>query len=144
MLPTLTIALATLNISLTQLSLLLEEKPTLLQQAKAETVEPAPAQTVESMIAIRAKRAGISVSLANEIARCESGKKQFEADGRLLRGKINSKDVGIFQVNEKYHLVDSKKLGYNIYTPEGNIDYAMLLLKRDGTHHWNASKHCWQ
>ena len=38
------------------------------------------------------------------VARCESGYRQFNADGTLLRGKQNPQDVRVLQVNEKYHL----------------------------------------
>lgn len=77
------------------------------------------------------------------IAKCESQYRQFDATGALLRGLVNSKDVGVMQINEYYHLVDSKKLGYDIKTLVGNIQYGAYLLKHQGTAPWNASKKCW-
>lgn len=79
-----------------------------------------------------------------EISRCESRFRQFEKDGSVFRGKINPKDVGLFQVNEHYHLEASKKLGIDIYTAAGNIAYARILYRANGTRDWNWSKGCWQ
>ena len=77
------------------------------------------------------------------IAQCESGVRQFEKSGDVLRGRINRKDVGIFQINEKYHLEKSQTLGYDIYSVAGNIQYAIYLLKFYGTQPWSASASCW-
>ena len=81
--------------------------------------------------------------LALAIARCESQYSQFAASGKVLRGRKNPNDVGVFQINEDYHLAASKKLGFDIHTLEGNIAYAMWLLKRDGSKPWRASQPCW-
>lgn len=77
------------------------------------------------------------------IAWCESKFRQFDTNGNILRGEINNKDVGIFQINEKYHLEQSKKLGMDIYTIKGNIAYADWLYQKQGTKPWNWSKECW-
>jgi hypothetical protein len=76
------------------------------------------------------------------IARCESGGRQYNTDGTVLRGVVNSKDVGEFQINEKYHLVDSIRLGYDIYTQEGNRAYAEHLYRNQGVQPWKASAPC--
>jgi hypothetical protein len=81
--------------------------------------------------------------LALIIAKCESGMAQYNKDGSLVRGKAVSADVGVFQVNETYHLEQSKRSGFDIYTSEGNIGYAIWLLKHEGSKHWNASRKCW-
>ncbi len=78
-----------------------------------------------------------------KVAKCESGFRQFNKDGSVLRGRQNSLDVGAFQINENYHLKASKSLGYDIHTLEGNIDYAEHLYKTQGLKPWNWSKHCW-
>jgi len=107
-------------------------------------------KTIPELITERADTFGVSKDLAQAIAFCESTTRQYDeknlaADGtpKVLRGIENSYDVGIFQVNEKYHLKRSQELGYDIYTSEGNIDYAMWLLKSEGSRHWKASKPCW-
>jgi hypothetical protein len=62
------------------------------------------------------------------VAYCESTHTQFAAPGIVHRGKVNNKDVGIFQINEHYHLEDSKDMGIDIYSIEGNMDYNHGLL----------------
>ncbi|MBI2482339.1 MAG: hypothetical protein HYV76_02145 [Candidatus Vogelbacteria bacterium] len=77
------------------------------------------------------------------IARCESQYRQYDQNGDVLRGKHNARDVGIFQINERFHLEQSQKLGFDIYTAEGNIRYAIWLSEKEGIGHWSASKPCW-
>jgi hypothetical protein len=86
---------------------------------------------------------GLAPELAVSIARCESTLRQFNPDGTLLRGMVTPSDVGIFQINEQYHLERSRELGYDIYTLDGNVGYALWLMKREGTKHWNWSRDCW-
>jgi len=81
--------------------------------------------------------------IMKEIALCESGNRQFGKDGKVLRGIVNPKDTGRYQINEYWHLADSKKMGIDIYTSEGNEEYALYLYKTQGTRPWNASKPCW-
>lgn len=78
-----------------------------------------------------------------DIAGCESHFMQFNPDGSVLRGKVNPKDVGYYQINEYWNGADAKKLGYNIYSEAGNIGYALYLYHTQGTKPWNASKSCW-
>ena len=79
----------------------------------------------------------------NQVAKCESGWRQFNKEGSVLRGKVNNKDVGYFQINETYHLDTSIRLGYDIYTLIGNILYAKYLLDTYGLKPWKASESCW-
>jgi hypothetical protein len=78
-----------------------------------------------------------------DIAQCESHFRQFAKDGEVYRGKVNNRDVGVMQVNEDYHLETSKKLGIDIYTLEGNMQYARYLYEKEGATPWNSSKPCW-
>lgn len=82
-------------------------------------------------------------AVLDAIESCESGGRQFNPDGTVLRGKVNPKDVGRMQINETYHLEASKKLGIDIYTSEGNRAYAEKLYAQNGTRDWDASKDCW-
>jgi hypothetical protein len=82
-------------------------------------------------------------SVMVNVASCESRYRQFKPDGTLFRGIQNPKDVGVFQVNEYYHLEASKKMGIDIYTIEGNIRYARYLYSKNGTRDWNWSKPMW-
>lgn len=79
-----------------------------------------------------------------EIARCESQFRQFnKKTGEVLRGVVNNKDVGVMQINEYYHLETAEEANINIYTIEGNLEYARKLYKQSGTDPWNSSKPCW-
>jgi hypothetical protein len=77
------------------------------------------------------------------IAQCESNFRQFNPDGSVVRGKIDSHDVGVMQINETYWLGKSKSLGDDIYTIEGNMAYAKYLYAKEGTDPWNSSSKCW-
>jgi len=100
-------------------------------------------KNLTDLIADKAQVAGISTTLVSAIAFCESTYRQHDDNGQVLRGKQNSQDVGLFQINEKYHLKTSQSLGFDIYTTEGNIDYALWLIKNQGSYHWKWSQHCW-
>lgn len=108
------------------------ERPTSTDSAK-----------IYNRIITASKEHGIDPNVALGIAKCESDFKQYSDDGQVIRGAQNHNDVGIFQINEQYHLDRSEKLGFNLYSTEGNIAYAMYLMKKEGTRHWNWSKPCW-
>ncbi|MEA1929431.1 MAG: hypothetical protein U9M92_00880 [Patescibacteria group bacterium] len=99
--------------------------------------------TIQEFIEVRASLQGVDSRLATDIAFCESTNRQYDEDGAVLRGIENSQDVGLFQINEKYHLEASRELGYDIYTSEGNTGYALWLLKKEGSRHWKSSSKCW-
>lgn len=77
------------------------------------------------------------------IARCESHFRQFAKDGSVYRGKVTPKDVGVMQINEFYQGDAAAKLGFDIYTLEGNTAYAQYLYDKEGTKPWNSSSTCW-
>ena len=83
------------------------------------------------------------VPIMIQIAKCESHFRQLDEDGSIHRGVVNSKDVGVMQINEFYHLDTAEKKDYNIYTLEGNTAYARNLYEREGTRPWASSKACW-
>jgi hypothetical protein len=78
-----------------------------------------------------------------EIAKCESTFRQFDKNGNVLRGKVNSDDIGIMQINKYYHQIDAEKLGFDIYTLEGNLAYAKWLYGKYGDKPWVHSSPCW-
>jgi hypothetical protein len=78
-----------------------------------------------------------------DIARCESSLRQFDAKGNVIRGFVNNADVGVMQINEKYHADKAIELGLNIYTMEGNIDFAKYLYEKYGASPWQSSSKCW-
>lgn len=78
-----------------------------------------------------------------DVAWCESRFRQFGKDGDIFRGEINNQDVGVMQINEHYHLDTANKLGINLYTLEGNLEYARYLYDKQGTQPWSSSEKCW-
>ncbi len=78
-----------------------------------------------------------------DIARCESTFRQYGSNGGLMRGKVNSADVGVMQINEKYHADKAIELGLDIYTVEGNVAFAKYLYTKYGAEPWKSSSKCW-
>ena len=78
-----------------------------------------------------------------DIAQCESHMRQYDSDGNVYRGVQNNQDVGVMQINEHYHLDTATKLGYDIYTVQGNTAYARYLYDKEGTAPWASSESCW-
>jgi hypothetical protein len=79
-----------------------------------------------------------------KISKCESHYRQFDADGKILRGKVNSDDVGLMQINEHFHEKKATELGLDLETIEGNLAYAKYLYEKEGTKPWSASSKCWK
>lgn len=69
--------------------------------------------------------------------------RQYNADGSVLVGVVNSDDKGSCQINAYYHQEQATSLGMDIYTEEGNIAYAHWLYEKEGSQPWLWSKHCW-
>lgn len=78
-----------------------------------------------------------------EVARCESHFAHTDVDGNITRGIANNVDVGVMQINERYHLEEAQKLGYDIYTLKGNMAYARYLYNHEGMRPWVSSARCW-
>lgn len=84
------------------------------------------------------------------ICACESGggktgtPRQFDENGEVLRGKVNHLDVGMCQVNLKYHQKTAERMGLDLLTEEGNITYANFLYDTQGTRPWTWSRPCWE
>lgn len=78
-----------------------------------------------------------------DIAYCESRDRQTEKGGTIFRGEQNPNDVGVMQINETYHLAEAQKLGYDIYTLDGNMAFARYLYEKQGVKPWLSSSACW-
>ncbi len=81
--------------------------------------------------------------IMTKVAWCESRNRQFDKDGSVFRGKVNTDDVGVMQVNTYYHESAAKKMGLDLMTLEGNLAYGKYLYEKEGTTPWNSSKPCW-
>ena len=78
-----------------------------------------------------------------KISSCESSNRQFDEQGNVLRGKVNPRDIGRFQINLDYHAKNAKTMDVDLMTENGNRDYAYWLYKTQGTKPWRLSKKCW-
>ena len=85
-----------------------------------------------------------------KICKAESQNIQFRKDGRVLRGAMNPSDIGFCQINEPTWNDIARKLGYDIYTEQGNKDMAVYIFLHEGSDPWNSSKcsvikktNCW-
>ena len=81
------------------------------------------------------------------IIECESGFRQYEADGRLLvNPEKGSSASGATQILYTLHKADwSNNPATNITTLEGNFAFARkLFMDAGGPSPWNASKPCWK
>jgi hypothetical protein len=81
--------------------------------------------------------------LLAQISYCESRFRQYDKKGNVLRGEMVKEDVGLMQINERYHKETAEKLGFDIYTIEGNLGYAKYLYNTQGAAPWSASSPCW-
>jgi len=71
-----------------------------------------------------------------DIAECESGFRQFNDDGTILKSR-NGLYVGIFQIDENIHADFAKnQLGMDIYTVDGSMAYARHLYEELGAQPW--------
>ncbi|OJI08436.1 hypothetical protein BK005_00805 [bacterium CG10_37_50] len=112
--------------------------------ATLKSEPPRALTSIEKIIVSTSTKYGLDTEMVLRIAKCESSLRQFDTEGKLIRGKVNPQDVGVFQINERYHLKLSEEMGFDIYSLEGNIDYALWLMKNGGNRHWNSSRSCWQ
>ena len=113
------------------------------QEYSVERPTSTSASRIYSDIVEASQRYGVDTDTALRIAYCESGFRQYNESGEPLRGQQNPADIGIFQINEKYHLDQSQALGFDIHQRYGNIEYAMWLIKKETNKHWKWSKPCW-
>jgi hypothetical protein len=79
-----------------------------------------------------------------QIARCESTFRHTLADGSVLKGKVDSADTGVMQINTRYHAEKARELGHDLSNIYGNMAYARHLYEKQGTKPWGASAPCWQ
>lgn len=143
-------ALSSLILALSSLSVSLQNTLQVVsaQTAYAETViatsSPENILSISEKIILSAKKYNTNQVISLKIASCESGQNQFNQDGTVLRGSKDHDDIGIYQINQHFNGADAKKLGFDITSVDGNINYGNYLLSTQGTTPWNASRNCWK
>ena len=78
-----------------------------------------------------------------DIAWCESRMRHLDKNGKVLRGTVDPDDVGVMQINTRYHKGDAEELALDLYSLKGNLEYAEHLYEKQGTKPWLASSPCW-
>ena len=81
-------------------------------------------------------------SLFENIAKCESGLRQFTSGYNVVENGSSSA-IGVFQVMSSLHYEEAMSEGFDIYGLRGNIEYAHQLFLKDGTSDWQSSFSCW-
>lgn len=84
----------------------------------------------------RVRKYFADVPVMIEIARCESKFRQFTDAGNVLRGGSAGGMIGIFQFFESIHQSPALKLGFDLNTVEGNLEYARHLYTQSSTTPW--------
>lgn len=90
-------------------------------------------------------------AVLQRIADCESGNgkpgtaSQFNKYGAVVLNANTNKtvDLGKFQINS-IHEAEAQKLGFDLFTEEGNVGYAKYLYENKGTGDWASSQNCWK
>ncbi|HVS79954.1 MAG TPA: hypothetical protein VHF05_03155 [Candidatus Paceibacterota bacterium] len=122
-------------------------KATTSQKASAKravTVKLASATYISSAAVEKAvEQYFADIPVMIDIARCESQFRQYDAAGDVLHGKVNYADRGVMQINEAYHSAEALKLGMDILTLQGNMEFARHLYDEQGTQPWISSSSCW-
>ncbi len=123
--------------------------------AKAATTTATEVTTVVEEIAADHPLTSVSVEgyvrdyfkatpILAEISKCESTFRQFDSKGRVVRGIENPDDIGLMQINLFYHGETAEKLGYDVFTIDGNLGYAKYLYSKYGDAPWVHSSKCWK
>lgn len=102
-------------------------------------VVPSEAKSLENYVEEYFKDTPVMI----KVAYCESRFRHYEKNGTIHRGDVNPDDVGVMQINGFYHKKRAEKLGHDIYTLKGNLDYAKYLFEKEGTTPWLSSSPCW-
>lgn len=108
----------------------------------AETVVSSPSRNPDNLSAYVRTYYKDAPILA-DIAWCESRMRQFDKNGTVLRGTVDSDDVGVMQINTRFHEDKAVLMGMDLYTLNGNLAYAKYLYEKEGVKPWAHSAPCW-
>lgn len=101
-------------------------------------------KTISSEVARLSKKYNVNETLVRKIIKCESkGFSNIVNNNINKKGEVWSKDFGSMQINDYFHLDTMKKLGLDYYDEYDSLEYGIMLLAKEGTKPWNASKSCW-
>ncbi len=124
-------------------------RETVISPAQAKTPEIAPLALNRAPISAVQTSTWDGYALLKRITSCESWgdpnkePREFKPDGTVLRGDPNPQDIGLAQINIPTWGTTAKKLDFDLYTYQGNLDMAKWLYDRFGSGPWKYSKQCW-
>lgn len=113
-----------------------------------ETHERAATTTptlLETQVSELAKEYGQDPVLALKIIKCEGLRYKTLGNNQNLdaNGNVWSTDIGPWQINNYFHERTALSMGLDIYDFSDNLRYGFVLLSREGTAPWSASRYCW-
>jgi soluble lytic murein transglycosylase-like protein len=113
-------------------------------ETPTETPLEAPISPVEQrkpvdLIQHYADKYNVPSDLPRAIIHCESRTNQ----AAIGRAAVVGVDVGLWQINTYYHEATAARMGMDIWTAEGNLDYGFYLYTQQGSRPWSASRPCW-
>lgn len=109
-----------------------------IRTGKADVVVTVTPHKVSSDIEKVSYETGYATSTIKAILKCESGNDQ-SARHLNLNGTW---DIGVAQINITWGKT-AEKMGIDILTREGNLEFMTYLIQKNGLSDWSASKHCW-
>jgi len=118
----------------------LEETQVKAKEVKSEDYMPiTDSENVEKFINDYFADIPIMVS----VAKCESQFRQYNSNGTILKGRKNTYDRGVMQINLLYHEDTAEKMGLDLHNIDDNVSYARYLYEKQGVKPWMSSSPCW-
>ena len=111
--------------------------PTVVINYKRDVYAPPTGEVLEIAKYV-ASSTGYPLDTISRIIWAESG---YKISARHVNTN-NSVDFGIFQINSQ-HIIKADDMGMDIFTLQGNADYAIYLIKTFGLSPWSFSKCNW-
>jgi hypothetical protein len=113
----------------------------IVNTAEVEEITIASTKSMDTERIVREYFSDIPVMI--QIARCESTFRHTLEDGSVLKGKVDSADTGVMQINKRYHEQTAAAMSLNLDDIYHNMAYARHLYEKQGTQPWSASAPCW-
>ena len=90
----------------------------LAKQGTDSTVASSPVKHSGTSTEAAVREYFSDIPVMAEIARCESTFRHYLNDGSVLRGRVDSADTGVMQINKRYHqgAANAMNLDLDIYT----------------------------
>ena len=81
--------------------------------------------------------------ILEKISFCESSGKHFDGNGEVLRGEIDPRDTGKFQISSFYFGDAAEAIELDLEDPEDNEKMALWIFNNYGSVPWVKSFDCW-